>query len=119
VLINNAAAPTLRTLKLTVDKLETQFATSHVGHFLFTNLIIPKLLAARTTTYTPRIVFVSSIAHVMGNGVDFNDIEHPNPATHDPYTAYFQAKSANVLTAIEFSKILKGKIIANSLTVWN
>jgi len=115
VLINNAAAAIGPTFKLTVDKLEYQFAIDHVGPFLLTNLIVPKLLAARTPTYTPRAVFVSSIGHGMGNGVDFTDIKNPDPAKYTMWGAYCQAKSANVLSAIEFSRRLKGKIIANSL----
>jgi len=115
VLINNAAAAILPTFKLTVDKLENQFATNHVGPFLFTNLIVPKILAARTPSYTPRVVFVSSIGHFYGKGIDFADIESPDPTKYNDFAAYRQTKSANILTAIEFSKRLKGKIIANSL----
>lgn len=43
-----------------VDGLESQFATNHIGHFLFTNLIIPKLLAAEKGA---RIINVSSSGH--------------------------------------------------------
>jgi len=115
VLINNAAAAIVPTFKLTVDKLENQFATNHVGHFLFTNLIVPKILAARTATYTPRVVFVSSSAHIYGNGIDFATLENPDAAKYNDWEAYGRTKSANILTAIEFSRRLKGKIIANSL----
>jgi len=115
VLINNAAAPIVPTFKLTVDNLENQFATNHVGHFLITNLLVPKLLAARTATYTPRVVFVSSTSHASGNGVNFAEIENPDPKTYTAFGTYNHTKSANILTAIEFSRRLKGKIIANSL----
>ena len=43
-----------------VDGLESQFATNHIGHFLFTNLIMPKLLAADKNA---RIINVSSSGH--------------------------------------------------------
>ena len=43
----------------TEDGLERQFATNHVGPFLFTNLIIKKILASSA----PRIVIVSSDGH--------------------------------------------------------
>jgi len=115
VLINNAAAAIVPTFKLTVDRLENQIATNHVGPFLFTNLLVPKLLAARTATYTPRIVFVASLAHSFGTGVDFAAIESPNPAKYNHHQTYMLTKSANILTAIEFSKKLKGKLIVNSL----
>jgi len=115
VLINNAAAALFPKLKLTVDKLESQFAINHVGHFLLTNLLVPRILAARTADYTPRVVFVSSLGYSYGNGVNFAAIENPDPTKYKSLETYFHTKSANILTAIEFSRRLKGKIIANSL----
>ncbi|KAJ7633585.1 hypothetical protein DFH06DRAFT_1055651, partial [Mycena polygramma] len=47
VLIHNAAAP-IGPFKLTVDGLERQFGTDHVGPFLLTKLLAPKLVASRT-----------------------------------------------------------------------
>ncbi|KAF7332890.1 Short-chain dehydrogenase/reductase family protein [Mycena venus] len=114
VLINNAAS-SLAEFTLTEDGLETQLATDHVGPFLFTKLLTPKLLAAATPTYTPRVVFVSSEAHGMGTGVDFEALTNPDPEKYEKFNAYTQAKSANVLTAIELSKRSKGRINAYSL----
>jgi NAD(P)-dependent dehydrogenase (short-subunit alcohol dehydrogenase family) len=59
VLINNAAIMAVP-FQLSVDGLESQLATNHVGHFLFTNLIISKLLAAEGGC---RVVNVSSSGH--------------------------------------------------------
>ncbi|KAJ7933090.1 hypothetical protein B0H13DRAFT_2307047 [Mycena leptocephala] len=114
VLINNAAASFVD-FKVTPDGLETQLATDHVGPFLFTKQLAPKLLAAATPAFTPRVVFVSSEAHAMGTGVDFDALTNPDPAKYVSTNAYFQAKSANILTAIELSKRSKGKINAYSL----
>jgi NAD(P)-dependent dehydrogenase (short-subunit alcohol dehydrogenase family) len=114
VLIHNAAA-VLGPFKLSVDGLESQFATDHVGPFLLTKLLAPKLLAAGTPNYTPRVVFVSSVAHAFGAGVDFATLEHPDPEKYGASLAYFQAKSANILTAIELSTRSKGAINAYSL----
>ncbi|KAJ7829243.1 hypothetical protein B0H13DRAFT_1916597 [Mycena leptocephala] len=114
VLINNAAASFVD-FKVTPDGLETQLATDHVGPFLFTKLLAPKLLAAATPAFTPRVVFVSSEAHTFGTGVDFDALTNPDPAKYVTPNAYFQAKSANILTAIELSKRSKGKINAYSL----
>lgn len=58
-LINNAAIMAVPYSK-SVDGLESQFATNHIGHFLFTNLIMPKLLAADEGA---RIINVSSSGH--------------------------------------------------------
>ncbi|KAJ7207003.1 hypothetical protein B0H12DRAFT_440247 [Mycena haematopus] len=114
VLIHNAAAA-VGPFKLTVDGLESQIATDHIGPFLFTKLLAAKLLAARTSSYTPRVVLVSSGAHAFGSGVDFDTLEHPNPETYSSASAYFAAKSANILTGIELSKRSKGAINAYSL----
>lgn len=46
----------------TEDGLELQFATNHIGNFLFTNLIVPKLLASQA----PRVVVVGSVGHFWG-----------------------------------------------------
>ncbi|KAJ7183600.1 hypothetical protein C8R46DRAFT_517176 [Mycena filopes] len=114
VLIHNAAAA-IGPLKVTVDGLESQMATDHVGPFLLTKLLAPKLLASATASYTPRVVFVSSGAHAFGTGVDFDVLQKPNPATFNASVAYFQAKSANILTALGLSKRSKGAINAYSL----
>ncbi|KAJ7891044.1 hypothetical protein B0H13DRAFT_1887374 [Mycena leptocephala] len=102
VLIHNAAAA-IGPFKLTVDNLEMQMATDHIGPFLLTKLRAPKLLAASTPSHTPRVVFVSSAAHAFGPGVDSRA---PQPG---------EPKCANILTAIELSKRSKGNINAYSL----
>ncbi|KAJ7615739.1 hypothetical protein DFH06DRAFT_1365790 [Mycena polygramma] len=114
VLIHNAAAP-IGPFKLTADGLESQFGTDHVGPFLLTKLLAPKLLSGATTNYTPRVIFVASAAHQFGSGVDFASLEQPDPAKYSASQAYFQAKSANILTAIELSKRSKSAINAYSL----
>ena len=58
VLVNNAGIMACPYAK-TKDGLERQFATNHIGPFLFTNLIMKKILASST----PRIVNVSSSGH--------------------------------------------------------
>ncbi|KAJ6552052.1 hypothetical protein DFH09DRAFT_1167782 [Mycena vulgaris] len=114
VLIHNAAAGG-GPFKLTVDSFESQMATAHIGPFLLTKLIAPRILASGTASFTPRVVFVSSAAHARGSGIDLNTVGHPDPKKYTAFDAYFQAKSANILTAIELSKRSKGKIHAYSL----
>ncbi|CAK5278289.1 unnamed protein product [Mycena citricolor] len=109
VLINNAAAP-IGPFKLTVDGFENQIATDHLGPFLFTSLIAPKIIASKTEKFTPRVVFVSSIGHTWGKGVNFETLVKPDPEKYEIFDAYFQAKSANALTAAELSRRSGGKI---------
>lgn len=58
VLVNNAGIMGVP-YAVTVDGFESQFATNHLGPFLFTNLIMSKVLKAAS----PRIVMVSSDGH--------------------------------------------------------
>lgn len=60
VLVNNAGIMAVG-FTLSPDGFESQFATNHLGHFLFTNLIMKKLQASRS----PRVVNVSSDGHRM------------------------------------------------------
>ncbi|KAF7299507.1 Short-chain dehydrogenase/reductase family protein [Mycena indigotica] len=125
VLIHNAAAP-LGPFKLTVDNLESQLATDHIAPFLLTKLLLPKLLAACSPEYRPRVVFVSSTAHAIATGLDWDRLASlAVPAREragveekyftSPQEAYYHAKSANILTAIEMSRRYEGKILGYSL----
>jgi NAD(P)-dependent dehydrogenase (short-subunit alcohol dehydrogenase family) len=58
VLVNNAGIMAVD-YKLSEDGVESQFATNHLGPFLFTNLVIRKVL--RSTA--PRVVMVTSDGH--------------------------------------------------------
>lgn len=68
IMINNAAIMHGPFSK-TVDGIESQFGTNYIGHFLLTNLIMSKILAAGEGA---RIVNVSSLAHQMAD-VRFDD----------------------------------------------
>ena len=60
VVVNNAGIMAIP-FGLTADGYEKQFATNHLGHFLFTNLIMGKILSSKA----PRIVSVSSHGHTL------------------------------------------------------
>ncbi|KAK7039952.1 short-chain dehydrogenase/reductase family protein [Favolaschia claudopus] len=111
VLIHNAAAA-IGPFNVTVDGFESQIATAHIGPFLFTKLILPKLLAAGapTPTYIPRVVYLSSEAHAFGNGVNLEAIGKPNEETYQSMMAYCEAKSANVLMGVEISRRSGGRV---------
>ncbi|KAL8710445.1 MAG: hypothetical protein Q9225_007286 [Loekoesia sp. 1 TL-2023] len=80
ILINNAAVMNIDKRTLTADGMETQFQTNHIGPFLFTNLILPKLLSATPTTLpgSVRIINLSSSAHRF-SPVRFSDINFSLP----------------------------------------
>ncbi|KAK7065089.1 short-chain dehydrogenase/reductase family protein [Favolaschia claudopus] len=117
VIIHNAAAA-LVPLKLTEDgKTERQIATAHIGPFLFTKLVLAKILASATSTYVPRVVTVSSDGHLSASAMNFNLFRNPGsePKSTLGFTIYSQAKSANILFVKELSKRSGGRINGYSL----
>ena len=94
ILVNNAgimATPLLRT----AQGWEMQFATNHLGHFA----LAVGLHGAMAAAGDARIVAVSSVGHVNGN-VDFDDLNFDR-RPYDPWLAYGQSKTANILFAVE------------------
>lgn len=63
VVVNNAGVMAL--LEYQVDKQgnEMQFSANHIGHFLLTNLMMPKILAAGAGA---RIINLTSLGHRIG-----------------------------------------------------
>ena len=101
VLIDNAglmAAPLMRT----PEGWEMQFATNHLGHFTLATGLRGALATAARTSLQARVVSVSSSAHLR-SGIDFDDI-HFRVRPYDPWLAYAQSKTANVLLAVEGSR---------------
>jgi NAD(P)-dependent dehydrogenase (short-subunit alcohol dehydrogenase family) len=90
-LINNAGIFVNERL-LTQDGAELTFAVSHLGAFLLTELLTPNLRAAAPG----RVINVSSIAHTRGT-IHLDDLTLARNFTG--YTAYAQAKLANVMHA--------------------
>jgi NAD(P)-dependent dehydrogenase (short-subunit alcohol dehydrogenase family) len=110
LLINNAGIMAVPTLELSFEGHELQFATNHLGHFALTSGLHRALAAASSA----RVVSVSSSAHRM-SPVIFNDIDYLN-RPYDPWSAYGQSKSANVLHAVEISRRWSNDgIVANAL----
>jgi NAD(P)-dependent dehydrogenase (short-subunit alcohol dehydrogenase family) len=109
VLVNNAgimASPLMRT----AQGWEMQFATNHLGHFALATRLHGALAAARGA----RIVSVSSAAHLR-SPVVFEDI-HFRERPYEPWLAYGQAKTANVLFAVAAAERWAGDgITANAL----
>ncbi|MEV5691326.1 SDR family NAD(P)-dependent oxidoreductase [Micromonospora globbae] len=109
ILVDNAgimAAPEMRT----PQGWEMQFATNHLGHFALATGLHPALAAAGGA----RIVSVSSAAHLR-SPVVFDDIHFARRA-YDPWLAYGQSKTANVLFAVEATRRWAGDgILVNAL----
>jgi len=99
LLINNAgvmATPLART----ADGFELQLGTNHLGHFVFTCLLVPAILAAAPA----RIVNLSSGGHLISDVLwdDPSFTKHP----YEKWVAYGQSKTANVLFTVELERRL-------------
>jgi len=97
ILINNAAIMATPETRVGAG-WEAQFATNHLGHFALA-LALREALAADGAG---RIVSVSSAAH-RRSPVVFEDI-HFERRPYDPWLAYGQSKTANVLFAVEAAR---------------
>lgn len=65
IIVNSAGIMCLPKRTLSEDGIEMQFATNHIGHFLFTSLIMPKLIEAskaNSTQGATRIINVTSLS---------------------------------------------------------
>nr|CAG8639582.1 365_t:CDS:2 [Entrophospora candida] len=104
ILINNAGIMATE-FSLTVDGIQDQFGTNHIGHFLLTKLLLPTIESSAPS----RIVIVSSIGHeyTAKNGIEFDKLNDPN--AHTTVVRYGQSKLANILFAVELNKRLEGK----------
>lgn len=100
ILINNAgvmACPFERTQQ----GFEMQFGSNHLGHFLFTLLLLPLIKKQQGS----RIICLSSAAHKFAS-VNLDDPNY-GQRTYNKWQAYGEAKSANALFALELNERVK------------
>ncbi|KAI7818567.1 hypothetical protein BC939DRAFT_506423 [Gamsiella multidivaricata] len=93
ILVNNAGLG-LSPPKLSKDGIELVFAVNHMGHFLLTQLLLPKLIESQPS----RIVSVSSAAHELNlplGGIQFGKLSQPD--AESPLVNYNRSKLANIL----------------------
>ncbi|KAL4743894.1 hypothetical protein BDV11DRAFT_7 [Aspergillus similis] len=110
VLVNNAGIMGTK-FAYSPEGVESQFATNHLGHFLFTNLIIGKILRSEL----PRVVNVSSDGHRL-SPIRWADYNFQEGETYNRWLAYGQSKTANMLMAVSLAEKLGSKgLLAYSL----
>lgn len=127
ILVNSAGIALLPERTLGVDGHEIVFATNHLGHFLFANLIMPKLIkaAANSPKGSTRIINVSAASPMLCRQLRWSDmnfekvnkdlpeeeqpnydmqrtwgIQDPENKSYTPLEAYNMSKVANVLFGI-------------------
>lgn len=135
ILINNAGVMSIQTRELTSYGVEMQFGTNHIGHFLFTNLLLPMLLVAaeKNSPEDTRVINLTGGWHQF-SPVRFGDInwegnpippdQEPNKALlakfgnkvdgiYLPEAAYAQSKTANILFTLHLNNCLRKKGIVS------
>lgn len=127
----NLAGVVVTTPSTTKEGLELQFGTNHIGIFLLTNLLMPKILKAAQKSSlkgSTRIVNMTSAGHLI-SPIRFSDynfqkrpedipeeerpmsrpgmsFDPPPGKTYVPFVAYGQSKTANILMALSLSQKL-------------
>jgi NAD(P)-dependent dehydrogenase (short-subunit alcohol dehydrogenase family) len=110
ILVNNAGVMAIQEMTISASGHEMQFATNHLGHFALALGLHDALAAADSA----RIVAVSSGGHLR-SPVVFDDIDYAF-RDYDPFGAYGQSKTANVLFAVEATRRWSADgIVANAV----
>ena len=101
VLINNAGLQ-LKERSTTKQGFETTFGVNHLGHFLFTDLLLDRIRASAPA----RIVNLSSVGHNFARGgLPWDDLQH-DTTRYTANGAYCESKLANILFTRELAKRL-------------
>jgi len=101
LLVNNAGIGVQR--GLTPSGFELAFGTNHLGPFLFTALLIERMIKSGPG----RIVIVSSTGHYNSKGIDFEAVRKTTKSQSGA-DEYYASKLANVLFSSELSRRLEG-----------
>ncbi|KAF9103358.1 hypothetical protein BGX29_003450 [Mortierella sp. GBA35] len=110
ILVNNSGI-LQGPFELSVDGIETQFAVSHMGHFVFTTGLLDRIKESQPS----RIVVLSSFTHELVpkkmNGIDFDTLNDETKS--DGWERYHRSKLANAL----FGKALARRLASEKVYV--
>jgi retinol dehydrogenase-12 len=101
VLLNNAGVGGAR--GITKSGFELAFGVNHLGHFLLTQLLLPRLREAEHA----RVVTVASKVHYRVKRIDWDVLQRPTRGL-TAIDEYAVSKLANVLFSAELSRRLAG-----------
>jgi dehydrogenase/reductase SDR family protein 13 len=102
VLVNNAGIAGTRALS--EDGFDLTYATNHIGPFLFTNLVLPRLMESPEG----RIVTVASAAHFTAKRMNWSGLERRTTPKRSGFADYAVTKLMNVLHVRELARRLAG-----------
>ncbi|XP_026066620.1 retinol dehydrogenase 11-like [Carassius auratus] len=98
ILINNAGMPSV--LDWTDDDFSMCFGVNHLGHFLLTNLLLPRLKES-----SPSRVINLTCSSYKYQKLDFQDLNY----NLFPFFTYCRSKLANIYFTHELARMLEGK----------
>ena len=101
LLINNAGLGV--NPGITPSGFELAFGTNHLGPFLFTNLLLERIVQSAPA----RIVIVASVGHYKAKGIDFEAVCRKTDSRYGS-NEYYVSKLANVLFGAELARRLEG-----------
>jgi NAD(P)-dependent dehydrogenase (short-subunit alcohol dehydrogenase family) len=101
LLINNAGVMALPYSR-TIDGFELQLGTNHLGPFLLTGLLLPRVIASGNG----RVVSVASQAHRLARRVPLDD-PRVESRRYSKWGAYGESKLANLMGVYELDRRLK------------
>jgi dehydrogenase/reductase SDR family protein 13 len=102
VLVNNAGVA--GTEGLSRDGFDITYATNHLGPFLLTRLLLPRLEQSPAA----RIVNVSSMAHMQIKRIEWGGIERRTTPKRSGFHDYAMTKLMNIMHASELARRLAG-----------
>jgi len=102
VLVNNAGIAGTRALS--PDGFDLTYATNHIGPFLLTNLLLPRVRQSPQG----RVVNVASGAHMMVKRIDWSVLERRGTPKRSGFADYAVTKLMNVLHAKQLARRLAG-----------
>lgn len=105
VVLNNAGVMAIGDFTKDKQGHELQLSSNHLGHFLLTNLVLPRIIAAGPGA---RIVNVSSDGHLI-SFFHFDDWNFSNGKTYNDLVAYGQSKTANILFSVALAQKLASR----------
>jgi retinol dehydrogenase-12 len=105
VLVNNAGIA--GTYALSADGFDLTYATNHLGPFLLTNLLLPRLRESRAA----RIVNVSSAANFQIRSLDWSVLDRRSHPKRSGFMDYAMTKLMNVMHAKELARRLTGSVV--------
>ena len=108
VLVNNAGVAGTRAVS--ADGFDLTYAVNHIGPFLLTNLLLPRVRESPQG----RIVNVASAAHHIAKRIDWNVLERRTTPKRSAFADYGVTKLMNVLHAKELARRLAGTGVTTS-----